>query len=86
MNEEILRAGEWLRKHAVPIVTCVLLTGAGLYILFQYGARLKGAGPYLFLLACPLMHLFMHRRHGGHGGHGSSSEKDTVQRNEHHHH
>ena len=24
--------------------------------------------PFLLLLACPLMHLFMH---GGHGGHGS---------------
>jgi hypothetical protein len=22
--------------------------------------------PYLILLACPLMHLFMHRGHGGH--------------------
>jgi hypothetical protein len=22
--------------------------------------------PYLFFLACPLMHLFMHRGHGGH--------------------
>jgi hypothetical protein len=25
-----------------------------------------GALPYLLLLACPLMHVFMHRGHGGH--------------------
>jgi hypothetical protein len=32
--------------------------------------------PYLFLLACPLMHLFMHHGHGNHDrhphNHGSS--------------
>jgi hypothetical protein len=27
-----------------------------------------GAWPFLLLLACPVMHIFMH---GGHGGHGS---------------
>ena len=29
--------------------------------------------PYLLLLACPLLHFFMHGRHGGHGGHGGGS-------------
>ncbi|MBY0438851.1 MAG: DUF2933 domain-containing protein, partial [Burkholderiales bacterium] len=29
----------------------------------------------LLLLACPLMHIFMHRGHGGHGGgHGDHSD------------
>jgi hypothetical protein len=28
-----------------------------------------GILPYLLLLACPLMHVFMHGGHGGHGGH-----------------
>ena len=34
--------------------------------------------PWLFLLACPLMHVFMHGGHGGHGNnsnHGGSSNK-----------
>jgi len=31
--------------------------------------------PFLFLLACPLMHMFMHRGHGGHGGHHESTER-----------
>jgi hypothetical protein len=29
--------------------------------------------PYLFLLACPLMHFFMH---GGHGSHHSDDKGD----------
>ena len=29
-------------------------------------------GIWLLLLACPLMHLFMHGGHGGHGGHGDT--------------
>lgn len=34
--------------------------------------------PWLFLLACPLMHVLMHGGHGGHGNnsnHGGSSNK-----------
>jgi hypothetical protein len=35
--------------------------------------------PYLIILACPLMHVFMHRGHGGHGrgGHGTESSPGT---------
>jgi hypothetical protein len=43
--------------------------------------------PYLLLLACPLMHLFMHGGHG-HGGHGSSeasNETTKVKENGSHH-
>jgi hypothetical protein len=35
-----------------------------------------GYWPYLFVLACPLMHLFMH--HGG--GHGDSAGTPGAQR------
>jgi hypothetical protein len=28
----------------------------------------------LLLLACPLMHIFMHHGHGGHGSHGAPQE------------
>ena len=40
------------------------------YLLSEHQAHLFGILPYLLLLACPLMHFFMHGRHGGHGGHG----------------
>lgn len=35
----------------------------------EHSAHILGAIPYLFLLACPLMHLFMHGGHGGHHHH-----------------
>jgi hypothetical protein len=36
-----------------------------------------GAGLFLLVLACPLLHLFMHGGHGGHeGGPGSPSQSE----------
>lgn len=44
---------------------------AAFYLWTEHRAHLLGALPFLLLLACPLMHLFMHGGHGGHGhGHG----------------
>ena len=40
------------------------------YLFTEHRAHLLGALPFLLLLACPLMHLFMHHGHGGHGAHG----------------
>jgi hypothetical protein len=33
--------------------------------------------PFLLLLACPLMHLFMHHGHGGHGNQNGSRDGDS---------
>lgn len=33
--------------------------------------------PYLLLLACPLIHIFMHGDHAGHGGHNQSQENES---------
>jgi hypothetical protein len=54
------------------ILLCFLLV-AGYFLVMEHKAHLAGTFaylPYLLLLACPLMHLFMHHGHGGHGGHG----------------
>lgn len=40
----------------------------------EHQGHLLGALPWLIVLACPLMHLFMHGGHGGHGGHGSHDD------------
>ena len=48
---------------------------AGFFLLTEHRAHLLGMLPYLFLLACPLMHLFMHHGHGGHGYH----DHDTTE-------
>jgi hypothetical protein len=44
-----------------------LALGAFLLVT-EHRAHLLGYLPWLILLACPLMHLFMHGGHGGHGG------------------
>ncbi len=44
----------------------VLMALALFYLLTEHRAHFLGALPYLLLLACPLMHLFMRRGHGRH--------------------
>lgn len=48
---------------------------AGFYLVTEHRAHLFGVLPYLILLACPLMHLFMQHGHGGHGSHDHRPEK-----------
>ena len=44
-----------------------LLIGGGVYIaLPEMREQVIGGLPFLVLLLCPLMHLFMHRSHGHH--------------------
>jgi hypothetical protein len=46
---------------------------AALFLIYEHTMHVLGILPYLLLLACPLMHLFMHHGHhrGGHQqGHG----------------
>ena len=42
----------------------------GYFLFTEHRAHVIPYLPFLLLLACPLMHFFMHRGHGhGHGGH-----------------
>jgi hypothetical protein len=52
---------------------CVFLAIGAFFLWEEHRAHLLGALPYLLLLACPLMHLFMHRGHGN-GGSDSASQ------------
>jgi len=47
---------------------------AAFFLLSEHRAHLLGVLPYLFLLACPLMHLFMHHGHGQHSRHHEPHE------------
>ncbi|WP_375122152.1 DUF2933 domain-containing protein [Variovorax sp. WS11] len=46
----------------------VAIAVGGFYLLTEHTAHVLGLLPYLFVLARPLMHMFMHRGHH-HGGH-----------------
>lgn len=61
-------------KSKANIALIIFLIIGAFFLVTEHRAHLSGwlpYWPYLLLLACPLMHLFMHGGHG-HGGHGSS--------------
>jgi len=62
-----------------PLGIFMLAAGAvGIYyLLTEHLTHVTQAVPYLFLLACPLMHLFHGHGHHHHGNHGSESSKDA---------
>ena len=47
------------------LIWIVAAVGVGLLVI-DHWAHVFGVLPYVVLLACPLMHVFMHRSHGGH--------------------
>jgi len=64
--------GPWWRSRS-GIVLLGFLAVAAFFLLTEHTAHFFGVLPWLFLLACPLMHLFMHGGHG-HGGHGGRND------------
>ena len=62
----------WPTRGGIALIGFGLV--AAFYILREHYAHALGALPYLLLLACPLMHLFMHHGHGGHAGHRQPGE------------
>lgn len=67
------------------IVLIGFLALAGFYLVTEHRAHLLGWLPWLLLLACPLMHFFMHGGHGGHGGRGDSGSSNDRQSSPHQH-
>ena len=62
------------------IAFTVFLAVAGYFLWQEHSAHIALAVPYLpylLILLCPLMHVFMH--HGHAHGHGEGAERDTRQ-------
>lgn len=65
------------------IALLIFLGIATFFLVTEHWAHIIPFLPWLLLLACPLLHLFMHGGHGGHGdhsnhgGHGSSHNNDS---------
>lgn len=60
------RPSDW----RITIVLFAFLAIAGFFLLTEHRAHFFGFLPFLLLLACPLLHVFMHRGHGKHEGDG----------------
>ncbi|GLK70261.1 DUF2933 domain-containing protein [Ancylobacter dichloromethanicus] len=71
--------GGFFRSRANWVLIGFLAIG-GFYLLTEHRAHLipyLGYWPFLLILACPLMHVFMHGGHGGHGGRGGSNDSGS---------
>lgn len=66
--------GSLLTSRAGLVLLGFLVIGAALLIT-EHRAHDLGALVWLLLLACPLMHLFLHHGHGGDGGHAGQDSK-----------
>ena len=67
-------------KFGNKVALAGFLAVAAVYLISEHAAHALTALPYLLLLLCPLMHLFMH--HGGHcggqeGSHGGPPAQGT---------
>jgi hypothetical protein len=68
-QNRIQRAARW--------VLAGFLAVAAFFLITEHQAHVLGALPLLLLLACPLMHLFMHGRHRSHSH--QPQTKDLIQ-------
>ena len=57
-------------KGTFWLMVAIALAVMGFLLWEEHKVHLLGALPWLILLACPLMHLFLHRHHGGQQDHG----------------
>jgi hypothetical protein len=53
---------------------------AGYFLFMEHRAHIGNNWIWLILLACPLMHVFMHGSHGGHGGHSHNHSDDEEEK------
>ena len=63
--------GSWFRSPTT-LALVGFLAIAAFFLLTEHTAHVFGALPFLLILTCPLMHLFMR---GGHGGHHQGGER-----------
>ena len=67
--------GSFLSSRAGLVLIGFLII-AGTLLFTEHRAHVLGILIWLPILACPLMHIFMHGGHGGHGGHGSDAQQN----------
>jgi len=64
MPENRAPPSKWRRNGALAL----FLALGSFFLWTEHRAHLFGALPYILVLACPLMHLFLHGGHGRHDG------------------
>lgn len=70
------RQGSFLWSRAGLVLIGFLII-AGVLLFAEHRAHVLGVLIWLPLLACPLMHFFMHGGHGSHGTHGQQEGRPS---------
>ncbi len=73
VHEKSARTGMSTGTRAGLVLIGFLIIAGGL-LFTEHRAHVLGLLIWLPLLACPLMHMFMH---GGHGHHGRGNQQDS---------
>ena len=68
----------WRSRYALGFI--VIGAVAAYFLLTEHLAHVVGALPFLLLLACPLMHVFMHHGHHGQHGHGDPQPGENEEK------
>lgn len=83
MSDAVASSDHWMRRgRHRPLLSWIwlpLVVVLGFFLFTEHRAHLFGVLPFLLVLLCPLMHLFMHHGHGGHT-HGSSAPNPSPDR------
>ncbi|TAK00449.1 MAG: DUF2933 domain-containing protein [Candidatus Manganitrophaceae bacterium] len=64
------------RSSRFNLALIAFLLIAAFFLLSEHRAHFFGILPYLLLLACPFLHLFMHGRHDTGAGHTGQTKGD----------
>lgn len=74
----INKSFNWLNNLSWIYLLIIGMSLTGGYFLWErYQEQLFSYLPYMILLLCPLMHVFMHKGHGG--GHGKHDDHQKGQ-------
>ena len=71
---ETTRHDESAWRPRVKFVFLAFALIGAFFLIAEHRAHVLPWLPWLFLAACPLMHVFMHHGHGGHHQHGDRGD------------
>lgn len=81
MVEQKEKQSFWFTGNGMTAV--ILIAFVTYFLLMEHREHFFAALPYIILLLCPLLHFFMHGKHG-HGGHGNNNDESSMKKHEHH--
>ncbi len=74
-HDEPPARGFWSSPMGWVFIAFLLISGALMFT--EHRAHVLGLWLWVPLIACPLLHMFMHGGHGGHAGHRRRTQSNS---------